>query len=859
MVDGVVAMMPRRWDRIEQLYHAAVERPPADRRSFVDEEAAGDVEVQREVEALLRYDATSAGFLERPALEYMARAVVRQIEQSPQWSGRVGPYDILRSLGAGGMGEVYLARDTRLGRNVALKRLQADPLGPGPTLSSRQEALATSALNHPNILTIYEIGEHGGTEFIASEHVEGTTLRERLKRGSLPLSELIGIGIQVAEGLTAAHAAGVIHRDIKPENVMLRPDGLVKILDFGIATTPAEPRPDAHTPEGHIVGTLGYMSPEQAGGLTVDSRSDIWSLGVLLHEMATGRPPGAGPVSPGSPPRAGPTDRLEPGVPPELLGIVRRTLSASPADRYQTAAAVADDLRELQRVLEDHAGSGARVARGLRARVREAGSARWWTLLVALCAANVILLAPLWRGPGAVTVDSLAVLPLELSSASEASEYLADGLAAALRSRLSEFTTIVQPAPSEVSRYRLRRVTADQAGRELGVSATLTGTLHLRGEIAVVRLALVSSADGKPLWQRRFVKPAADTLNIQDEIARNIVDDLAGAQRQPPNRGSRDTTNSAAYQLYLKGRYHVERRTRAELTKGIEYLREAIAADPDYGRAHAKLADAYFILPMTSDVPPRDYFPLARAAAERALALDPDLSDARIALGMVKFWFDWDWLGAEEEFKKAIAIDNRNPVAYRFYGNLLSNLGDHTAALQLTRRALDFEPHSAVSNTLLGQVFYHQRRYDETLAQLHQALALDSQLWMTQHALGRVYERKRMYPEALDAFQKARQLGGPTVTLASAAYTHAASGNREEARRILEELAGQSKTTYVPSSHFALIHLGLGKHAQALDWLERAFDERDIMLSFLTAEPKWEDLAGEPRFLSLLGRVGLTR
>jgi eukaryotic-like serine/threonine-protein kinase len=343
MVDGVVAMMPRRWDCIEQLYHAAVERPPAERGSFVQEEAAGDVEVQREVEALLRYDGTSAGFLERPALEYMARAVVRQTEQSPEWVGRVGPYHILRTLGAGGMGEVYLARDTRLGRNVALKRLQADPLGPGPTLSSRQEALATSALNHPNILTIYEIGEHEGTEFIASEHVEGTTLRERLKRGSLPLSELIGIGIQVAEGLTAAHAAGVIHRDIKPENVMLRPDGLVKILDFGIATTPAEPRPDAHTPEGHIVGTLGYMSPEQAGGLTVDSRSDIWSLGVLLHEMATGRPPGAEPVSPGSPPRAGPTDRLEPGVPPELLGIVRRTLSASPADRYQTAAAVADD------------------------------------------------------------------------------------------------------------------------------------------------------------------------------------------------------------------------------------------------------------------------------------------------------------------------------------------------------------------------------------------------------------------------------------------------------------------------------------------------------------------------------------
>jgi serine/threonine protein kinase/Flp pilus assembly protein TadD len=704
-------MTDDRWTRIERIYFAALEQPACDRAAFVRREAGGDVELVAEIEGLLAYDDRPAAFAQHSAIDLAARAIAAERVWSSERdrSGAIGAYEVLRPLGAGGMGYVYLAHDGRLARNVALKVLRPDLADTDWITAFREEAVAASALNHPNILTIHEIGEHDGTRFIASEYVDGETLRERVKRGPLPEPELIDIALQITDGLAAAHDAGVVHRDIKPENVMVRADGLVKILDFGIATRTGHQAARVPTAGGVVIGTTGYMSPEQRRGLTVDARTDVWSLGIVIFEMATGCKPAAAGVD------SNEFSRLS----PNLARIVSRALSAEREQRYSTARELAAELRALRRTLEVVPTSGG------RSRTR--------------FAAAVLILVPV-------------IYLLTMAD-------------------------------------RSRKVSAGSA---------------------------VEATDG------------AD-----------------------------ETRSPVAYQLYAKGRYHVLRRTPSDLRKGLEYLREAIELDPNYARAYAKLADAHILLAMTSDVAPKESFPHAKTAAARALTIDPELAEARVSMGIIKFWFDWDWGGAEAEFKRAIAAQRPDPSAHTFYGHLLSNLGDHTGALQQMRRALDYEPHSALANALFAQCLYYERRYDESLAHLQKTLDLDPSLWLTYNMIGRIYGVKQMYGDALQAFAKASELGGSLIVRASAGYTLAASGRREEAREILDELTRRAAQGYVPPSNFALVHLGLGEHELALDRLEEAVDARDLLLTFLTVEPRWAGLAGQTRFTTVLGRVGL--
>jgi tetratricopeptide (TPR) repeat protein len=856
-------MTDDRWTRIERIYHAALEQPACDRAAFVRSEADGDVELISEVEALLEYDERPAAFTQHSAMELAARALVAQQDpgEAQGYSGTIASYEILRPLGAGGMGYVHLAHDRRLARNVAIKVLRPDLADADWIAAFRQEALAASALNHPNILTIYEVGEHEETKFIAAEYVEGLTLRERLKQGPIPAPQLVDIALQIADGLAAAHQAGVVHRDIKPDNVMLRADGIVKILDFGIATRTGaglQPTPAVSTePEGAVIGTTGYMSPEQSQGLPVDARTDVWSLGVVIHEMAIGRLPAPvayayqemGPRTPSTAALDGLAQ-----LPPELVRIINRALSRERADRYATASELARDLRVLRRVLENLSEDIAR-ARWHAGRPR-AGAVRTLSAALILVAVTAYLVAVAGRSRETPIVTSIGVMPLENAGEIRDVEYLADGIAASLRSRLAQFSSIRQAAASEAARYDRLGVSPAQAGREMRVAAVLTGTLEHRAETVIVRLELVRSADGAGLWKRQFVRPIDDLLTLQTEIARELVEELGISSRRLLVGGN-DTRDPAAYQLYAKGRYHVQRRTPGDLRKGLEYLREAVAIDPGYGRAHATLADAYILLAMTSDVAPKESFPHARTAAERALAIDPGLSEARVAMGIIKFWFDWDWSGAEAEFKRAIAAERPDPAAHTFYGHLFSNLGDHTRALQEMRRALDYEPHSALTNALFAQCMYYEGRYDDSLAHLQKTLKLDPALWLTHNMIGRIYGRKGMYREALLAFNRATELGGSLVVTATAGYTLAASGRRDEARAILDQLKTRAGQAYVPPSNLALVHLGLGEHDEALNRLGQAVEARDMLLTFLTVEPRWADLAGDPRFTALLGKVGL--
>jgi tetratricopeptide (TPR) repeat protein len=471
-----------------------------------------------------------------------------------------------------------------------------------------------------------------------------------------------------------------------------------------------------------------------------------------------------------------------------------------------------------------------------------------------LVAVAAFLVAAAGGSPDEPGITSISVMPLETVGEIRDAEYLADGIAASLRSRLAQFSSIRQAAPSEAARYERLGLSPAAAGREMRVAAVLTGTLDRRADTAIVRLELLRSADGAGLWKRQFVRPIDDLLTLQTEIARELVEAL-DLSAQPP--GGDDTRDPAAYQLYVKGRYHVLRRTPGDLRKGLDYLREAVALDPGYGRAHASLADAHILLAMTSDMAPKESFPHARTAAERALAIDPGLSEARVSMGIIKFWFDWDWSGAEAEFRRAIAATPPDPAAHTFYGHLLSNLGDHTRALQEMRRALDYEPHSALANALFAQCLYYERRYDESLAHLQKTLDLDPGLWLTHNMMGRIYGLKGMDREALQAFTTAAELGGSLVVTAAAGYTLAASGRRDEARVILDQLKTRAAQAYVPPSNLALVHLGLGERDQALDQLEAAVEARDMLLTFLAVEPRWAGLAGHPRFAAVLGQVGL--
>jgi serine/threonine-protein kinase len=827
-----------RWARLEQIYHAALEQPAGHRAAFVQREADGDLELVAELEALLAYDDRPAAFLQQSAMELTARhlAAGPDRREAAEYSGTVGAYEIVRPLGAGGMGDVYLARDSRLARLVALKVLRPDLADAEWIAAFRHEALAASALNHPNIVTIFEIGESEGTRFIAAEYVEGVSLRERLKQGPIALRELVAIALQIADGLATAHEAGVVHRDIKPDNVMLRADGLVKIVDFGIATrTGAElPRPlvGANGPDGIVIGTKGYMSPEQRDGLAVDPRTDVWSLGIVIHEMATGHVP-ANPVA---------LDALR-DVPPELARIINRALSHERTSRYATGREVARDLRVLERRLDPQ-------ARGMRTRSWLGAGA------LTLLAVAALLVAASGGDRDQPSITSISVMPLETAGDIRDAEYLADGIAASLRSRLAQFAAIRQAAPSEAARYERLGVSPAEAGREMQVAAVLTGTLERRAETVIVRLELLRSADSASLWGRQFVRPIDDLLTLQTEIARELVEAL-DIPAQPLRAGGDDTRDPAAYQLYVKGRYHVLKRTPDDLRRGLEYLREAVALDPGYARAHAALADAHILLAMTSDVAPMESFPYARTAAERALAIDPGLSEARVSMGVIKFWFDWDWSGAEAEFKRAIAAAPPDPAAHTFYGHLLSNLGDHTRALQEMRRALDYEPHSALANALFAQCLYYEGRYDESLAHLQKTLELDPGLWLTHNMMGRIYGLKGMDREALLAFKNATDLGASLVVTATAGYTMAVSGRRDDARMILDQLKTRAAQGYVPASNLALVHLGLGERDQALDRLEEAVEARDMLLTFLTAEPRWAGLADHPRFAAVLEHVGL--
>ncbi|MGE5360143.1 MAG: protein kinase domain-containing protein [Bacteroidales bacterium] len=747
----------------------------------------------------------------------------------------VSHYRILDRLGAGGMGVVYRAEDTRLRRQVALKFLPADLARDAQALDRFQrEARSASALNHPHICTIHDIDEADGEPFIAMELLEGQTLKERLQGRPLPPPEVVDLALQLADALEAAHAKGIIHRDIKPANVFVTTRGTAKLLDFGLAKVSAEAAPagEAQTVPGEwmtgagvALGTVGYMSPEQVRGEALDARSDLFSLGVVLYEMATGRPPFEGPTSGAvlgdilykTPP---PPRRLNPDVSPALEPIVNTLLEKDRGRRYQSAAKLGVDLQALKRELESGRAAASAIAEASR-------------------------------------VPSLAVLPFANLSADKENEYFGDGLAEDIIDALARVPGLRVMARTSAFAFRGKELGVREIGARLNVEHILEGSVRSAGNRVRVTAQLVTASDGYHLWSERFDREMTDVFAIQDEISQAIVEKLRVRLAAGGPIVKRHTENAEAYSLYLKARYHLFKFTPEGLARSKEYYEQAIALDPDYALAWHGLAAFYNLLGMSGQVPPKAANAQAALATRQALQLDDSLAEAHAMMGALRA-SEFDWQAAGLEFERALALDPRSGDVLRWYEHYylgpMKRLDESVAAYL---RAVDLDPLSPSLQTQLGYSYCLKREWNRAIEQCHAALELDPQCW-AYILLGSCYFHLGKHDEAIGAMEtQARILGRSSFALGNLGWTYAATGRARDALTRLEELRGRSATTYVPSWSFAVIHQGLGEMDRAFDWFEQAVDEHEPLMLQFNVHPNYDPLRTHPRYPALLRKMNL--
>jgi serine/threonine protein kinase/Tfp pilus assembly protein PilF len=775
----------------------------------------------------------------------------------------ISHYRILEKLGEGGMGVVYKAEDTKLKRTVALKFLPPE-LTRDEEAKQRfvHEAQAASALQHSNICTVHDIDETSdGRLFIVIDCYEGELLKEKIARGPMKIEDAVDIALHVAGGLSKAHEKGIVHRDIKPANIFITTDGTVKILDFGVAKLAGGQT--RLTKAGSTLGTVAYMSPGQARGEEVDARTDIWSLGVVMYEMLVGKVPFSGDYEQAIMYRilneeAEPITSLRSNVPMELERIVKKALQKDRSNRYQQVNELLVDLRLLKKELE----SGKRVeparqvARPKRKRLYLYGS------IVVVAAVLLVGVLLLFHGPREEAIDSIAVLPLENLSQNPEQEYFADGMTEALITELSKIRALKVTSRTSVMQYKNARKSVPLIGRELGVKAVIEGSVMRSGSRVRITAQLIRAASDEHLWAESFDRDLSDVLTLSGNVARIIASKVRVALT--PSEEARLSAHRPvipeAYEAFLKGRYHWNKRTAEELKKAIEYFNQAIEKDPGYALAYAGLGQTYATLPEYGGLPSKEYYPRAEAAARRALELDQNLADAQAVLGLVKMQYAWDWSGAEREFKKAIELNPNYPTAHHWYNLLLLDEGRLDEAMNEIKRAQELDPLSLVINVNIGNVLHFMRRYDEAIKQFKKTLELDENFALAHLALGDAYCQKRMFAEAITEYQKVRLLvGSGPYGLGSLGYVYARSGRVSEARRVLDQLLAFSKQGYVVSYGIALVYNGMGERDAALQRLEKACEEYDRFVPSLKVEPRWDDLRSDVRFKALLQKTGLEK
>jgi len=779
------------------------------------------------------------------------------------------------------MGEVYRARDTQLGRDVAVKVLPSTYSVDEHRLSRfEQEASAASALNHPNILIVHDIGSHDGSPYVVSELLEGETLRKRISGAALAQRRAIGYALEIANGLAAAHEKGIVHRDLKPDNIFITKDGRVKILDFGIAKlTQADatrsqtdiPTRRVDTGPGIVMGTVGYMSPEQVRGQKVDHRSDIFSFGAILYEMLSGRRAFHGESAADTmsailkedPPDLSDTNQ---NISAALERLVNHCLEKNPESRFHSASDLAFALETANAKLTvsspglstaSPSSSAEYIVTGIK---RHKISVLLGLLVLAIAIAG--LASYLHVRNTEIAIESIAVLPFANQNHDPDTEYLSDGLTESIINSLSQLSNLRVIPRSSVFRYKGKESDPLTVGKELGVRAVLTGRILQRGDNLIVSAELVDVRDNKQLWGEQYNRKTADALTVQQEIAQVISarlrPKLSGEEQRQVAK--RETTSPEAYQLYLKGRYYLEKRTKEGTSKAIEYFQQAIDKDPNYAAAFAGLADSYVLLSVAiprSSFPPKEAFPKAKAAAMQALQIDDKLAEAHTSLAHIKFVYEWDWASAEREFKRAIELDPNYATAHHWYGFDLAAVGRFDEAIIEIRKAQEIDPLSPIINASAGWVFYYARQYDQAIEQERKALEIDPNFALAHGRLAQAYEQKGMYKDAIEEYLRALTLSGENQEeIAALRQAYTVSGMRGFWQKQLDLAIERSKRQHVSASVIAGYYAHLGEREQAIQWLEKAYEERDA-LSWLKGDPRWDGLRSDPRFADLMRRVGL--